>query len=59
MFDYDAKSDVWSLGVILYEMCYSDSPFRATNTIEELEREILGYRSLFLSLFLICSYNAG
>lgn len=33
-------SDVWALGVILYEMCALHFPFPAEN-IEELEQKIL------------------
>jgi serine/threonine protein kinase len=28
---YDQKSDVWALGVILYEMCCLKRPFQANN----------------------------
>uniref|UniRef100_A0A0G4GNH3 non-specific serine/threonine protein kinase n=1 Tax=Chromera velia CCMP2878 TaxID=1169474 RepID=A0A0G4GNH3_9ALVE len=37
---YDAKSDVWSLGVILYEMCALKPPFRADD-MEALYRKVL------------------
>jgi serine/threonine protein kinase len=46
LYDYDEKSDVWSAGVILYEMCYSESPFHNTESIEELEREIIGTQGI-------------
>ncbi|ELR20667.1 protein kinase domain containing protein [Acanthamoeba castellanii str. Neff] len=42
LYDYNEKSDVWSLGVILYELCFSESPFRNVNSTEDLEREIIG-----------------
>lgn len=34
------KSDIWSLGVVLYEMCIQKYPFFATS-IEELQVKIL------------------
>ncbi|CEL93409.1 unnamed protein product [Vitrella brassicaformis CCMP3155] len=37
---YDAKSDVWSLGCVLYEMCALKPPFRADD-MEALYRKVL------------------
>lgn len=37
---YDAKSDMWSLGCILYEMCCLRPPFIA-NSFKELRRNVL------------------
>jgi len=34
------KSDIWALGVILYELCCFKYPFPASN-LEELEKKIL------------------
>jgi serine/threonine protein kinase len=35
---YDAKSDLWSLGTVFYEMVSSKPPFRANNHIELLKK---------------------
>jgi serine/threonine-protein kinase ULK/ATG1 len=35
---YDAKSDLWSVGTVLYEMVVSRAPFRARNHVELLRK---------------------
>ena len=40
---YDYKSDIWSLGCIIYELCQLRPPFRGTN-LKELSRNVIkGY----------------
>jgi NIMA (never in mitosis gene a)-related kinase len=36
---YDFKSDVWSLGVIIYELCQLSVPFKADN-IDDLYKKV-------------------
>ena len=38
---YDYKTDVWSLGIILYEMCALQPPFNGTN-LHHLAMQIVG-----------------
>jgi serine/threonine protein kinase len=56
---YGKESDIWALGVILYEMCCLKYPYPATE-LEELEKKILndkiekfqnGVNSEFIDLF--------
>ncbi|KAG1772229.1 hypothetical protein EV702DRAFT_1246681 [Suillus placidus] len=35
---YDAKADLWSVGVVLYKMCVGKPPFRAQNHVELLKK---------------------
>ena len=37
---YAKESDIWALGVILYELCCLDRPFPATE-LEELKQKVL------------------
>ena len=56
---YSVKSDVWALGVILYNLCCLEMPFPAT-FIDELKFKVLadlvkqhplGVRTEFVNLF--------
>ena len=44
---YDAKADLWSVGVILYEMITGKTPFRARNHIALLKKIQMTKRVLF------------
>ena len=36
--DYDIKSDLWSVGIIMYEMLYGGVPYRVNNFIELIKK---------------------
>ena len=40
---YDSKSDIWSLGCVIYEMCALIPPFRAQSMDELFKKVIRGY----------------
>jgi serine/threonine protein kinase len=39
--DYDSNADIWSLGILVYEMTYGFTPFSQSNTIESLKTNII------------------
>ncbi|OZJ05851.1 hypothetical protein BZG36_00883 [Bifiguratus adelaidae] len=41
--DYSPKSDMWSLGMILYYLCYSQLPYKHIYDVDLLKREILDF----------------
>ena len=40
---YDSKSDIWSLGCVIYEMCALNPPFRAQSMEDLFKKVIRGY----------------
>ena len=36
--DYNIKSDLWSVGIIMYEMLYGHVPFHVSNFIELIKK---------------------
>ena len=38
--NYDTKADVWSLGILFYEMLFGYPPFTCTNLLAELIKNI-------------------
>ncbi|KAJ3021162.1 putative serine/threonine-protein kinase iks1 [Thoreauomyces humboldtii] len=41
--DHSPKADLWSLGVVLYFLCYADVPYSQTDDVDQLREEILGF----------------
>ncbi|KAJ2355998.1 putative serine/threonine-protein kinase iks1, partial [Coemansia sp. RSA 2618] len=41
---YSTKSDMWSLGMVLYYLCYSQLPFANIDDIDILRRDVLDFR---------------
>ncbi|ORY86602.1 kinase-like protein [Neocallimastix californiae] len=44
--DYSSNSDLWSLGVVLYYICFSEMPYSQVDDIDILKNEILNYSTV-------------
>jgi len=44
--EYSPKSDMWSLGIVLYYLCYSRLPYRQIEDVDLLKDEILHFKRL-------------
>ncbi|KAI9297447.1 kinase-like protein [Neoconidiobolus thromboides FSU 785] len=44
--DHSSKADMWSLGMVLYYLCYSQLPYRQIDDIDILKDEILAFKEI-------------
>ncbi|RIA96204.1 kinase-like domain-containing protein [Glomus cerebriforme] len=44
--DYSQKSDMWSLGMVLYYLCYSRLPYHQVDDVDLLKQEILHFEGV-------------
>ncbi|RHZ44213.1 hypothetical protein Glove_750g11 [Diversispora epigaea] len=47
--NYSSKSDMWSLGIVLYYLCYSRLPYRQIDDVDLLRQEIINFENLTFS----------
>ncbi|OBZ88361.1 putative serine/threonine-protein kinase iksA [Choanephora cucurbitarum] len=45
--DYSPKADMWSLGMVLYFLCYSRLPYNVIDDVDVLRSEILSFREVW------------
>lgn len=44
--DYSPKADMWSLGMVLYYLCYSRLPYNNIDDVDILRQEILAFQEI-------------
>ncbi|KAI9142669.1 kinase-like domain-containing protein [Paraphysoderma sedebokerense] len=44
--DFSFKSDLWSLGLLLYYLCYSSLPYQQIDDVDILKNEIMGFENV-------------
>ncbi|KAI9021665.1 kinase-like domain-containing protein [Phycomyces nitens] len=44
--EYSSKADMWSLGMVLYYLCYSRLPYSNVDDVDVLRNEILAFREV-------------
>ncbi|ORY06293.1 kinase-like protein [Basidiobolus meristosporus CBS 931.73] len=44
--DYSPKADMWSLGMLLYYLCYSRLPYHNIEDVDLLKQEVLGLQKI-------------
>jgi len=44
--DFDPAADLWSLGVLLYYLCYASLPWSQVEDIDLLRRDVIGMQNL-------------
>lgn len=42
--EYSPKADMWSLGMVLYYLCYTRLPYSNIDDVDQLREEILAMR---------------
>ncbi|KAH6602821.1 hypothetical protein BASA61_000722 [Batrachochytrium salamandrivorans] len=42
--NHSTKADIWSLGVVLYYLCYSSVPYSQVDDVDQLKDDILNFR---------------
>ncbi|KAJ8328056.1 putative serine/threonine-protein kinase iks1 [Batrachochytrium dendrobatidis] len=44
--NHSLKADIWSLGVVLYYLCYSSVPYVQVDDVDQLKEDIINFKSV-------------